>query len=162
MMVCCCIPLFDLGWESPAAPCKSQHCWQPNQQQLILLGKRFVRKVLSSPYPYAFCSHYIYSFTCFLFISVTKFMCESPELRKISLFLPLLPPPPREDTLKCLSISLKRAFLHLLAFPCCSSLLFGMNYVVSSVLSTSPVRQCAKRCMQEKDKWRERKWISGY
>lgn len=121
MMVCCCIPLFDLGWESPAAPCKSQHCWQPNQQQLILLGKRFVRKVLSSPYPYAFCSHYIYSFTCFLFISVTKFMCESPELRKISLFLPLLSPPPREDT-KVFEHFLKKGFspppgLPMLFFP---------------------------------------------
>lgn len=119
-----------------------------------------MRKVLSSPYPYAFCSHYIYSITCFLFVSVTKFMCESPELRRIFFFPSPLPPPPREDTFKCLSISLKRSFLQLLAFCCCLSLLFCMNYIMSSVLSShpcsSPPLQCAKRCTAEREKCRKR------
>lgn len=41
--------------------------------------RRFVRKVLSSSYPYAFCSHYIYSFTCFLFIFSQKWESRAEE-----------------------------------------------------------------------------------
>lgn len=75
--------------------------------------RRFVRKVLSSSYPYAFCSHYIYSFTCFLFIFSQKWESRAEED-----FLLLFN---TSSSLKRRHLKeiahFKRAFPHLLAFP---------------------------------------------
>lgn len=58
-MACCCLPHFDLGWESPAAPCKSQRCWQPKSAAAHSPGEKICEKgaELSLPICFLFSLH---------------------------------------------------------------------------------------------------------
>lgn len=160
-MVSCCLPHFDLGWESPAAPCKSQHCWQPKSAAAHSPGKKICEKGAELSLPICFL------FSLHLFIHLFSVcLCHKIHVRRIFL-LPSSLPPPTEDTFQCLSISFKRAFLQFLASPCCPSLLFCMNCKVPRVLSSHPCS--SPDCNRQKDAWqreksaeRERKGIARY
>lgn len=102
-MVSCCLPHSDLGWESPAAPCKSQHCWQPKSPAAHSPGKKICEKGVELPLPICFL------FSLHLFIHLFSVCLRHKiHLRRIFLLPSSLPPPPREDTCKCLSISFKK------------------------------------------------------
>lgn len=164
-MACCCLPHFNLGWESPAVPCKSQHCWQPKSGAAHSPGKKVCEKgaELSLPICFLFslhlCLHLLFLYLCH------KTHVWEPRTEKDFRFPFPTSPPSREDTSKCLSIFLQRAFLQLLAFPCCLSLFFWMNYMVSSVHSSHP---CSSPALQRAgDAWwrgksAERKGTAGY
>lgn len=106
--------------------------------------------MLSFPYPYAFCSHYIYAFTCFLFISVTKFMCESLELRKIFLFPSPFPLPQEKTLLSIWAFSYKGLFSNswpsLAVPPSCSGWIIWCQ--VSTAAIPAPVQHFNVQEMQ--------------
>lgn len=165
MMARCCLPHFDIERESPAAPSKSQHCWQPKSGAAHSPGKKICEKGAELSLPMCF----LFSLHLFLHL-LFVYLCQKihvwvPRTEKDFPFPFPTSPPSREDICKYLSIFLQRAFLQLLAFPCCPSLLFWMNYMVSSVHSSHPCSTPALQCAgdaQWRGKSAERRGTTGY
>lgn len=144
MMARCCLPHFDIERESPAAPSKSQHCWQPKSGAAHSPGKKICEKGAELSYPCAFCSHYIYSFTCFLFISVTKFMCECLELRRIFLFPSPLPLPQEKTFVSIWAFSYKGLFSS--SWPSLAVPPFCSGWIIWCQVSTAAIPALVQHC----------------
>lgn len=131
MVACCCTLRFNLGWESPAAPCKSQHCWQPKSAAAHSPGKDLWEWCWA---PLTLNYSILVNLFLHLFSAHLYHKSENPELRNISLCSSILPLPSREDTLKW-TICLKGLFL--ISWPSLLFLPFALD------------ESCGVRCSQQ-------------
>lgn len=168
-MACCYLPHFDLGWESPAAPCKSQHCWQPKSSAAHSLEKKICEKGAELSLPICF----LFSLYLLLHLLSVR-LCHKIHVRErraekdFSFPFPTSPSPKRRH-FQVFEHFLKKGFSPtpghpLLSLPFDLDELYGVKCPQQPSIP-APVQHCNVQrdaWWREKSAERERKGITGY